>query len=165
MVDIAQKHKNAALPMPGMDTYPAYNVDRNSTIIWQKNGEPNALLKVGYTQSMDRIGLHGYLTGIDVGKSYYMLYIVEPGTYSLIGNTYKLLARTSRYDGKTVASETNDRARLTGSDEGEGVLADARMVRRPIRHPDRFRWHLLRHDDRRRRRRWWLRTRFGGHAQ
>lgn len=91
MVDIGEKYRQTGLPLPGADAYPTYSVDRNSTIIWQKNGDVNALLKVGYTQSMDRVGLHGYLTGIDAGKSYYMFYIVDPGTYSLIGNTYKLL--------------------------------------------------------------------------
>lgn len=91
MVGIGEKYKSSGIPLPGADAYPEYSIDRNSTIIWQKNGEPNALLKAGYTQSMDRVGLHGYLTGIDAGKSYYMFYIVEPGTYSLVGNTYKLL--------------------------------------------------------------------------
>jgi hypothetical protein len=91
MVDIGEKYKNVGALTLGKDTDPAYILDRNSAIIWQKNGEPNSVLKVGYTQSMDRIGLHGYLTGIDAGKSYYMFYIVDPGTYSLIGNTYKLL--------------------------------------------------------------------------
>jgi hypothetical protein len=91
MVDIGEKYKGGPAPVPGMDIYPEYSVDRNSTIIWEKNGDPKAVFKVGYAQSMDRIGLHGYLTGIDVGKSYYMFYIVDPGTYSLVGNTYKLL--------------------------------------------------------------------------
>jgi len=91
MVDIGEKYKNMPPPTPGTDSFLDYTVDRDSTIIWQKNGEPNSVLKVGYTQSIDRIGLHGYLTGVDEGKSYYMFYIVDPGTYSLVGNTYKLL--------------------------------------------------------------------------
>jgi hypothetical protein len=91
MVDIGEKYKNMLPPTPGTDSFLDYTVDRDSTIIWQKNGEPNSVLKVGYTQSIDRIGLHGYLTGVDEGKSYYMFYIVDPGTYSLVGNTYKLL--------------------------------------------------------------------------
>ncbi|HVI53734.1 MAG TPA: hypothetical protein VM621_01630 [Luteibacter sp.] len=91
MVDIGEKYKNAGLPTPGTDSYPDYSLDRNSAIIWQKDGDPKSILKVGYPQSMDRVGLHGYLTGIDAGKSYYMFYIVDPGTYSLVGNTYKLL--------------------------------------------------------------------------
>jgi hypothetical protein len=88
-VDFAEKFKGARL-LPGSDSYPAYAADQDSTVIWQNKADEKGFLKVGFKESMDRVGLHGYLTGVDAGKSYYMFYIVAPGTYSITGNTAKL---------------------------------------------------------------------------
>jgi hypothetical protein len=65
-------------------------VDRSSAIIWKSKTDEKDVLKIGFKQSVDRIGLHGYLTGLDANKSYYMFYIVQPGTYSIAGTAYEL---------------------------------------------------------------------------
>jgi hypothetical protein len=87
-LSIGQKYNGGAVI--GTERYPAYSADWDSTLIWQNKTDEKSFLKVGIKDSVDRVGLHGYLTGIDAGKSYYMFYIVEPGTYSLTGNTSKL---------------------------------------------------------------------------
>ena len=89
-INTAEKYKNAGPMTPGSANYPQYSVDLDSTIIWKSRTDEKDVLKVGFKQSMDRAGLHGYLTGLDVGKSYYMFYIVQPGTYSISGTTYEL---------------------------------------------------------------------------
>lgn len=89
-LNTGEKYKNSGPMLPGSALYPQYSVDRDSTVIWKSKTDEKDVLKVGFKQSMDRTGLHGYLTGIDAGKSYYMFYIVQPGTYSIAGTTYEL---------------------------------------------------------------------------
>ena len=69
-------------------TSPAYLSDASSTIIWQDVKDPSKIFKVGAGESNLNTGMRGYQIDVTTGKQDYLVYIVEPGTYSVTGDTY-----------------------------------------------------------------------------
>lgn len=68
----------------------AFWADQTSTTIWQNIDNPKDILKVGYDESLRNKGLQGYVNAFVVGKSYYYIFIVNPGTYTISGHGYEL---------------------------------------------------------------------------
>ena len=64
-----------------------YWADQTSTTIWQGVDDHKETFKVGYDASSENIGLHGYVYAFDAGHTAYFMYIVNPGTHTITGNT------------------------------------------------------------------------------
>lgn len=67
---------------------PEYLSDASSTIIWQDTKDPAKIFRVSGNESMLNTGLRGYQLDFTTGKQDYLVYIVDPGTYSVTGDTY-----------------------------------------------------------------------------
>jgi hypothetical protein len=68
----------------------AFWADQTSTTIWQATGDPRDLFKVGYDAMIGKVGLHGYGFHFAAGRAFYLAYIVNPGTYTITGNTVEV---------------------------------------------------------------------------
>lgn len=68
----------------------AFWADQTSTTVWQNVDNPKDTLKVGFDESLNNIGLNGYLYSFVSGKSHYHLFIVNPGTYTIAGHSYEI---------------------------------------------------------------------------
>ena len=64
--------------------------DETSTTIWQAADEPKNVIKVGYDAAAYKTGLHGYFHHFAADRAFYLLYIVDPGTYSITGHTVEV---------------------------------------------------------------------------
>jgi hypothetical protein len=81
----------------GGTKYPEFLADSTSMLIWENKGDPKSQIKAGVRSGNTDIGMHGWLNDINGGRFEYQIYIVDAGTYNLIGNTYEL-ARMSMPD-------------------------------------------------------------------
>lgn len=68
----------------------AFWADETSTTIWQAADEPKNIIKVGYDASAYKMGQHGYFHHFAADRAFYLLYIVNPGTYSITGHTVEV---------------------------------------------------------------------------
>lgn len=64
--------------------------DETSTTIWQATDDPKNIIKVGYDASAYKTGQHGYFHHFAADRAFYLLYIVNPGTYSITGHTVEM---------------------------------------------------------------------------
>jgi hypothetical protein len=62
--------------------------ESSSTVVWQDVHDPVKVFRVGVEESLLNTGMHGYQLDVTTGKEDYLVYIVDPGTYSVAGNTY-----------------------------------------------------------------------------
>jgi hypothetical protein len=77
----------------GGEASPQYLMDTTSVIVWQNQDDAKSRLQVGVQTKLDEIGLRGALSHFyDAGtpNAEYFIYIVNPGTYRLLGNRYEL---------------------------------------------------------------------------
>ena len=69
------------------DLYPQYWADNTATLIWQNQQDPKSFLKIGPSTSDRDIGLRGYVGSWPAGREEYETYIVNPGTWNLVGHS------------------------------------------------------------------------------
>jgi len=67
-----------------------FRSDRSSTTIWQSTTNPKDIVEMGYDSSFNLIGLHGYFYRFNSEKIAYFAYIVNPGTYAIVGDTHDI---------------------------------------------------------------------------
>lgn len=131
-------HKYSNYPGAKADALIDFAFDEGSTLIWQNKEDPKSLLKVGIDVSMNLTGLHGYVSAFDAGKSFYMYYIVNPGTYSLLGNTYELRRTTMpkmsarQWSAKPVLGQTALSAKTEGEYYQTQAWRDAQFGTRTV---------------------------------
>lgn len=75
----------ASLGKVKTDQLQDYWAEGSGRTIWRAKGDDKRELVIGAWASQSRVGLRGFVQDVDVGKSVYQLYIVEPGTYDLRG--------------------------------------------------------------------------------
>nr|WP_199047261.1 hypothetical protein [Dyella sp. ASV24] len=68
----------------------AYRFDETATLVWRATGDRDDLLQAGDQSSQELSGLFGYIQMVMVNKALYGIYIVDPGSYDLVGLTYDL---------------------------------------------------------------------------
>lgn len=72
----------------GGSQHQAYRFDETATLVWRAANDPNNLLQTGDQSSLDQSGLFGYIQPVLANKALYGIYIVDPGSYDLVGLTY-----------------------------------------------------------------------------
>jgi hypothetical protein len=92
VINLGEKYKQYTVAEYGNggSKYPEYMTDTSSMMIWENKEDPKSQIKVGVFSANTDIGLHGWFTDFYDGRSEYQIYIVTPGTYNLIGNSYEL---------------------------------------------------------------------------
>lgn len=58
--------------------------DGSASVQWRASGEKAEELSIGPWTNLTRVGLHGFVEYVDVGKARYALYLVDPGDYDLM---------------------------------------------------------------------------------
>jgi hypothetical protein len=76
--------------VPGGTGYPKYRFDETATLIWKAAGNSDDLIRAGTHSSLWEEGLFGYIQSMSANKTEYAIYIVDPGSYGLVGLTYEL---------------------------------------------------------------------------
>lgn len=72
----------------------AFRTDVTATTIWQNKANARDVIRVGPDEPFTEVGLHGYVSTFVAGNTQYFVYIVNPGTYTVAGNTYETTADT-----------------------------------------------------------------------
>ncbi|MCA8122776.1 hypothetical protein LGN07_29015 [Burkholderia cepacia] len=67
----------------------AFRTDVTATTIWQNKTDAHDVIRVGPDEPFTEVGLHGYVSTFVAGNAQYFVYIVNPGTYTVAGNTYE----------------------------------------------------------------------------
>lgn len=67
----------------------AFRTDVTATTIWQNKNNAHDVIRVGPDEPFNEVGLHGYVSTFVAGNAQYFVYIVNPGTYTVAGNTYE----------------------------------------------------------------------------
>ena len=67
----------------------AFRTDVTATTIWQNKANARDVIRVGPDEPFNEVGLHGYVSTFVAGNARYFVYIVNPGTYTVAGNTYR----------------------------------------------------------------------------
>jgi hypothetical protein len=108
---------NFSYSNPQAANTPEWKDDTSSTVIWQDVHDPVKVFNVGVEESLLNTGMHGYQLDVTTGKEDYLVYIVDPGTYSVTGNTYDARkARVPEADtGKTGRASSLGQANLVES--------------------------------------------------
>ena len=70
----------------------AFRTDVTATTIWQNKANARDVIRVGPDEPFNEVGLHGYVSTFVAGNAQYFVYIVNPGTYTVAGNTYETTA-------------------------------------------------------------------------
>lgn len=58
--------------------------DGSANVQWRASGAQGDGMIVGAWTNLTRVGLHGFLDVVDIGKARYALYVVDPGKYELV---------------------------------------------------------------------------------
>lgn len=92
MLNTAHKHyqESGAEIMAGGPKHQLYRFDQTANLVWHAANDPNNLLQVGEQSSLYQSGLFGYVQVVRANKTMYGVYIVDPGSYDLVGLTYDL---------------------------------------------------------------------------
>lgn len=92
MLNVAHKYYQAAPAeiIAGGPKHQIYRFDQTATLVWHAADDPNNLLQVGDQSSLYLSGLFGYVQSVRANKTMYGVYIVDPGSYDLVGLTYDL---------------------------------------------------------------------------
>ncbi len=97
-----------------------FRADQSSTTLWRSLDNPQDVFKVGYDESLENMGLNGYVYSFVSGKSHYHLYIVNPGTYSIAGHTYEIE--------QTRIPEVNDKQKSSKSRLGKISFIETKNI-------------------------------------
>jgi hypothetical protein len=92
MLNVDHKYAQAIIKSltPGGRGYPAFRFDETANLIWRSANDHDALLKVGEQVSLFNEGLFGSIQTLSANKSRYGIYILDPGSYELMGLTYQM---------------------------------------------------------------------------
>ncbi|WP_296224589.1 hypothetical protein [Ralstonia sp. UBA689] len=66
-----------------------FRTDLTATTIWQNKADPRDVIRVGPDEPFNEVGLGGYVSTFVAGNAQYFVFIVNPGTYTVAGNTYE----------------------------------------------------------------------------
>ncbi|WP_109124859.1 hypothetical protein [Dyella sp. C11] len=92
MMNVDAKYSAASVgeTISGGPKHQAFRFDQTATLVWHASGDPNNLLQAGNQSSLYQTGLFGYIQKVYANKIFYGVFIVDPGSYDLIGLTYDL---------------------------------------------------------------------------
>jgi hypothetical protein len=66
-----------------------FRTDRTSTTIWRNLDDVGSIIRVGNDEGFEEIGLRGFVMSVTWEMKRYLVFIANPGTYTVVGSTYE----------------------------------------------------------------------------
>ncbi|MET0288466.1 MAG: hypothetical protein ABW178_02435 [Pseudoxanthomonas sp.] len=66
-----------------------FRTDRTSTTIWRNLDDVGSMIRVGNDEGFEEIGLRGFVMSVTWEMKRYLVFIANPGTYTVVGSTYE----------------------------------------------------------------------------